>query len=85
MRGLGPRWGGFMSAARLKRMAKKNANDAAGWAKKPIIMAMRGSAEYKAWLERLAEFDRSSVAEMTERSHARYAREIGFEEPPPKR
>lgn len=68
-----------------KRMAKKNSNDSTGWAKKPIIMAMRGSQEYKAWLERLAEFDRSSVAEMTERAQARYAREIGFEEPPPKR
>jgi hypothetical protein len=46
---------------------------------------MRGSPEWKAWLEKLARFDRSSVSDVADRAIAAYARTIGFpDEPPPR-
>jgi hypothetical protein len=52
---------------------------------KPMALQMRGAVEWKAWLEKLAEFDRTSVADVADRAIARYAKEIGFPDPPPKR
>jgi hypothetical protein len=55
------------------------------WNAKPIIIQLRGSPEFKAWVEALAEFDATSVAELTERAYANYARQIGFTNPRPRR
>ena len=47
---------------------------------------LRGRPEWKEWLGRLAEFDRSaSMNELFDRAIAVYAREVGFKETPPKR
>jgi hypothetical protein len=48
-------------------------------------MGIRSTKAYAAWLERLAEFDRSTVAGMIDRACAQYAKVIGFGEEPPKR
>ena len=55
------------------------------WERKPLVLQMRGSAEWKAWVERLAKFDRGSVADVTDRALAAYARLVGFTEKPPER
>lgn len=52
---------------------------------KPLAVQIRGSAEWKAWVEELAEFDRSNIADMTDRAMAAYARTLGFLKPPPPR
>jgi hypothetical protein len=52
---------------------------------KPIVFQMRGSPEYKAWLEDVARFDGLPVASLFARSLVRYAKSIGFTEPPPER
>lgn len=68
--------------ARPMPKGKKNPEE---WKQKPIIMQMRGTPDFKGWLERLAEFDRTTVADIADRAIVRYAREIGFKEDPPKR
>jgi hypothetical protein len=50
-----------------------------------IIMTLRGSDEFETWVKGLADFDATSVAEMTERAYAAYARQIGYAEARPRR
>lgn len=49
------------------------------------IAVMTGSAEFKAWVCRLASRDRDTVAKTVERALIHYARHIGFTDEPPKR
>lgn len=53
--------------------------------RKPMVVQVRGSDEWKAWVERLAAFHRGTIADVTDRALAAYARQIGFNEPPPER
>jgi hypothetical protein len=64
---------------------KKPADAAKEWPGKPVAAQVRGSPEWKAWLERLAAFDRSTVADVIDRATAAYARTVGFAEAPPAR
>ena len=52
---------------------------------RPIALTIRGRVEWKEWVARLAEADRTSLNELVNRSLARYAREIGYQEAPPER
>lgn len=61
--------------------AKKKAEDR----NKPIIATLRGSLEFKAFLEKAAKTDRLSVADFLERAAVRYARELGLTEDVPER
>lgn len=56
--------------------------DASG--QKPLVVQMRGSREWKVWLEGLAARERLSVANLIDRILTQYAKEIGFR-PPPRR
>lgn len=69
---------------RTRRMPKGKRNPDE-WKRKPIVIQLRGTPEYKAWAERLAEHDRTTVADSTDRALALYAKHIGFTEPPPRR
>lgn len=55
------------------------------WNKKPLIVNLRGSEEFKAWLQELAAFDRQSVSGLVERALVHYGREIGFKGEAPDR
>lgn len=48
-------------------------------------IAFRTSAEYAAWVERLAAHNRSTVAGLLDQALVRFAREIGFTDPAPER
>lgn len=48
-------------------------------------IAFRCSGPYAAWVDRLAEHNRTTVAGTLDQALARFAREIGFNEPPPVR
>ncbi len=48
----------------------------------PIAAQIRGSAEWKEWLEDLARAHRQSVAGAIDTALARLAKEIGFRDPP---
>lgn len=47
--------------------------------------AFRMRQEYADWLERLAAFDRSTVASLLDRALAHYGKAIGFSEEAPER
>ncbi len=69
-----------------KKLAPKKASGGPEtWSMKPIIATVRGSAGFKAWLKRAAKADRSTVAMFLERAAVRYAKELGFTDPPPER
>lgn len=53
--------------------------------RQPMIVQMRGSAEFKAWINEVAEFDRNTVAKFMERAAIHFAKHIGFTGEPPKR
>lgn len=81
---------GLLTAKRVKaeRMAKRKrpVGEAIGsGGGKPLAIQVRGSAEWKAWVEELAAFDRSNIADVTDRAIAAYARTIGFLKTPPPR
>jgi hypothetical protein len=48
----------------------------------PNIISMRGSREWRAWLDRLAEACRATPSALIDRALAELARREGFEEPP---
>jgi hypothetical protein len=48
----------------------------------PPAIQVRGSAEWKQWVEELAKFLRQPVSGLVDTSLARTARESGFREPP---
>lgn len=74
-----------LKAGRGMAKKRKPADEARHWPGKPLVIQVRGSAEWKAWLEELAEFDRSTIADICDRAIAGYARTIGFPKPPPPR
>jgi hypothetical protein len=47
-----------------------------------MVVQMRGSAEWKAWVEGLADRERDTVAKLVERVLTRFAKETGYSEPP---
>jgi uncharacterized protein (DUF1778 family) len=50
-----------------------------------MIAQLRGSAAWKAWIEKAASLDQRSVASFLERAAVRYAKEIGLKDEPPER
>jgi hypothetical protein len=50
------------------------------------VIALRSRPEWRDWVERLAEFERtSSLNELFDRAIVAYARQVGFKEVAPKR
>jgi hypothetical protein len=75
-----------MSAVGLPVMAKKRrVPNTENWKMKTIIAQLRGSVEFKEWLEKAAKVDRSSVAMFLERAVVHYAKTIGYSEAAPER
>jgi hypothetical protein len=52
--------------------------------RKPMVLQMRGSEEWKAWAEGLADHERDTLAKLVERLFAQKAKEVGYP-PPPRR
>lgn len=52
---------------------------------KPTAIAVRGSLEWREWLERGARHCRLDVAKLVDLSVTKYLRDQGFAEPPPER
>jgi hypothetical protein len=53
--------------------------------RKPMAIQIRGDVSWKAWVDKLSEFDERSVAVLVERALREYAERVKFPEPPPKR
>jgi hypothetical protein len=70
-----------MAKKRTKPAVKPGPRPTVG-APQPNIVSMRGSREWRAWLDRLAEHCRATPSALIDRALAELARREGFEEPP---
>jgi hypothetical protein len=61
---------------------KSRAAKAGPTERKPMVVQIRGSEAWKAWVESLAERERDTVAKLVERVLTKHAREIKFTDPP---
>lgn len=52
---------------------------------RPNSLVLRGTVEWRDWIKRLAEFDRTNVAALLDRAAVDYAKARGFTELPPPR
>ena len=64
-------------------MAKKTAKQPAKPALHRTVLTIKGSEEWKAWLERFAEFLRTPASTVVDHALVRYAKETGFKEDAP--
>jgi hypothetical protein len=78
---------GMATVARMKKGPDGSAPEEREPGRKPkqTIMSIRGAPEWKAWLDRLAEHDRSTSVQVIDKALADYARKVKFPEAPPKR
>lgn len=78
---------GAQTVAKKKAPASKQGKSRGPetWSKKPLIVNLRGSDEFKAWLQGLAAYDRQSVSGLVERALVHYGRSIGFDKQAPER
>jgi len=53
--------------------------------RQPTAITVRGSKEWRAWLERGAEHCRTDTSKLLDIAAAHYLKSQGFDEPPPKR
>jgi hypothetical protein len=66
-------------------MAKKRPAGEPAKQPKGVLPAVRGSEEWRAWVDRLCDFDRVPYPVLIDRALAEYAKSVGFKEAPPKR
>jgi hypothetical protein len=66
-------------------MAKKKSEPPKVKERSPNGLVIRCSPEWRDWLKRLAEHDRTSMAEVLDRGAMDYARKVGFKEGAPRR
>lgn len=71
-----------MAVAAPKKMAKKK-----GDPKRPTypVLSMRGSQEWKEWVDELADFLRLRTPDVVDKALVDLATKSGFTKPPPKR
>lgn len=53
--------------------------------RQPTAITIRGSKEWRSWLERGAEHCRTDTSKLLDIAAAHYLKSQGFDEPPPKR
>jgi hypothetical protein len=70
---------------RAERQPESEKSGEAAWKSKPIIVQLRGSEEFKAALEKVAELDGLTVSGFVDRAIRDRARQIGYTKPLPKR
>jgi hypothetical protein len=67
-----------------KRMARKK-SDPPGMPPRIPALTLKGTPEWKAWVERASEHCRDTVSGLVDKAVAEYVKARGFEEPPPRR
>ena len=73
-----------MSVVMVEPMAKKKAksNEPELSARKPMVVQIRGSEEWKAWVEDIADREGFTVAMLFERAIRKLAKDGGYPDPP---
>lgn len=71
----------------MGRPKKQATETEAGATRKPkgFVLSVRGTDDWRAWLQRLADHDRASMPDLLDRALVAYAKGVGFKEAPPKR
>ena len=52
---------------------------------RPTALTIKGRPEWRAWVERAAEYCRTDVAKLVDAALVEYVKQRGFDEPAPKR
>jgi hypothetical protein len=68
-----------------KMAKKKTAPTLEAADSRAIVVSMKGTVEFRDWLNELAEFDRSTAVQVMEKGAVLYAKQVGFTKPAPKR
>jgi len=71
-----------MSSLSASAVAKKAKPDPETWSSKAIVASVRGSRQWKKWVEDLAKENRQTVANLIDMALARFAKDTGFRDPP---
>lgn len=69
-------------ATPLAKKKPRGVSDQAYAPSQPLAVQVRGSAEWKQWVEDLATANRQNVSGLIDTALARQAQEIGFRNPP---
>jgi hypothetical protein len=84
--GIDPGANGYILKAReVCEMAKKKTAPMESADSRAIVVSMKGTVEFRDWLNEVAEFDRSTAVQVMEKGAVEYAKKIGFPKPAPKR
>jgi hypothetical protein len=71
-----------MSPAAAKDVAKKPKANPDEKPRKPMVVQIRGSEEWKAWVEMIAEKEGDSVTKLFDRALRKFAKDAGYPDPP---
>jgi hypothetical protein len=72
-----------MIAMQVEPMGKKKSKaPPKGTTRKPMVVQIRGSEEWKRWAEMIAEKEGDTLSKLFERSLRKFAREAGYPDPP---
>jgi hypothetical protein len=74
---------GAATMARPKK--RREAPKAGGQGPRQVILSVRGSAEWRDWLNELARYNRVKTADAIDHALVAWARQTGFKKPPPPR
>jgi hypothetical protein len=66
-------------------VAKRKASNAVEPGRKPTALTIKGSLEWRAWVEKGATFCRTDVAKLVDAALVDYLKNRGFEPEPPER
>jgi hypothetical protein len=66
-------------------MAKKKAAVGGGPGVRRTVITIKGTEDWKAWLERLSKYLRTPTSTIVDHALVKYAKDQGFGEPPPER
>jgi len=69
----------------VARKQSKPAPQPAPENRKPLVIQVRGSEAWKAWVDKVAEADGRPLAALVERALIAYAKTVGVDDPMPKR
>lgn len=75
----------LVTAMAKKRATSDNKKPVDTWTRKPMAIQMRGSDEWRAWVERGASHVGLKVPTLVDQAVRMYLREHGFTDAPPER
>ncbi len=66
----------------MAKKTEKSKPEPAKAIRKPMVVQVRGSEEWKQWAEGLAEKEGDTLAKLVERALRKWAKDVGYPDPP---